>query len=64
VDHGADEGRPLGVGEGGGGIEDGDAAFLLSIAPTIAAAGRGKRGGAGAEVLGLLMQGRLVVLEL
>src|SRR5215213_1569777 len=64
ADQGPDEGRPLGVREGGGGIEDGDAALLLSVAPAIAAAGRGERGGAGAEVLDLLMQGGLVVLEL
>src|SRR3712207_990659 len=64
ADHGTDEGRPLGVGEGAGGIEDGDAALFLSVAPAIAAAGRGERGGAGAEVLDLLMQGGLVVLDL
>src|SRR4051794_29188406 len=51
ADHGADEGRPLGVGEGAGGMEDDDAALLLSVTPAIAAAGRGERGGAGAEVL-------------
>lgn len=64
ADHGTDEGRPLGVGEGGGSIKDGDAALLLTVAPAIAAAGRRERGGAGAEVLGLLMQGGLVVLDL
>jgi hypothetical protein len=43
ADYGTDEGRPLGVGEGAGGIEDSDAALLLSVAPAIAAAGRGER---------------------
>ena len=38
ADDGADEGGPLGVGEGAGGIEDGDAALLLSVTPAIAAA--------------------------
>ena len=38
ADDGADEGRPLGVGEGVGGREDGDAALLLSVTPAIAAA--------------------------
>jgi hypothetical protein len=64
ADHRTDKGRPLGVGEGGSGIEDGDAALLLAVAPPITATGCGKRGGAGAEVLGLLMQGGLVVLDL
>ena len=64
ADHGTDKGRPLGVGEGGGSIEDGDAALFLPIASAITACGRRERGGAGAEVLGLLMQGGLVVLEL
>jgi hypothetical protein len=39
ADHGTDEGRPLGAGEGSGGIEDGDAALLLPVTPAIAAAG-------------------------
>lgn len=64
MDDGADEGGPVGIGEGLRGTEDGDAALLLPVAPAIAAAGRGERGGAGAEVLGLLVQGGLVVLEL
>jgi len=64
ADHGAGQGRPVGIGESAGGIEDGDAALFLSIASAITAGGRRERGGAGAEVLGLLMQGGLVVLEL
>jgi hypothetical protein len=64
AEDGADEGGPLGVGEGAGGIEDGDAALLLPIAPAIAAADVRERCGAGAEVLRLLMQGWLIVLEL
>ncbi len=43
ADYGTDEGRPLGAGEGAGGIEDGDAALLLPVTPAIAAAGRGER---------------------
>ena len=43
VDYGTDEGRPLGVGERADGIEDGDAALLLSVAPPITAAGCGER---------------------
>ena len=64
ADDGAGEGGPLGVGEGVGGIEDGDAALLLPITPAIATADVGERCGAGAEVLRLLVQGWLVVLEL
>jgi hypothetical protein len=40
ADDGADEGGPFGVGEGVGGVEDGDAALLLPIAPAIPAAAR------------------------
>ena len=43
ADYGTDEGRPLGAGEGSGGIEDSDAALLLPAASPIAAAGRGER---------------------
>ncbi len=43
ADYGADEGRPLSVAEGAGGIEDADAALLLPVTPAIAAAGRGER---------------------
>ena len=64
ADDGADEGRPVGVGEGAGGVEDGDAALLLPITSAIAAAGMRERRGVGAEVLCLLVQGWLVVLEL
>ena len=64
ADNGADEGGPLGVGEGAGGIEDGDTALLLPVTPAIAAADMGVRCGAGTEILRLLMQGWLVVLEL
>ncbi len=64
ADDGAEEVGPFGVGEGAGGVEDGDAALLLPVAPAIAAADVGERRGGGAEVLRLLMQGRLVVLEL
>ena len=39
ADYGTDEGRPLGVSEGLRGIEDGDAALLLSVASPITAAG-------------------------
>ncbi len=39
ADYGTDEGRPLGVGEGAGGIEDSDAALLLAAASPIATAG-------------------------
>ena len=49
ADDGADEGGPLGVGEGAGGIEDGDATLLLPIAPAIAAADVRERCSAGAE---------------
>ena len=59
ADDGADEGGPLGVGEGVGGIKDGDAALLLPVTSAIAAADAGERCGAGAEVLCLLMQGWL-----
>jgi hypothetical protein len=64
ADDGAEEVGPFGVGEGLGGVEDADAALLLAVAPAIAAADVGERRGGGAEVLRLLMQGRLVVLEL
>ena len=39
ADHGPDEGRPLGVGEGLRSIEDGDAALLLAATSPITAAG-------------------------
>jgi hypothetical protein len=40
ADDGAEEGGPFGVGEGAGGVEHGDAALLLPVAPAIAAAAR------------------------
>ena len=64
ADDGAEEVGPFDVGEGVGGVEDADAALLLAVAPAIAAADVGERRGGGAEVLRLLMQSRLVVLEL
>jgi len=64
TDDGAEEVGPFDVGEGVGGVEDADAALLLPVAPAIAAADVGERRGGGAEVLCLLMQSRLVVLEL
>ena len=50
ADDSADERGPLGVGEGVGGVEDGDAAFLLPITPAIVAAGVRERCSAGAEM--------------
>ena len=38
ADDGADQGGPLGADGGRGGIEDGDAALLLPVAPLITAA--------------------------
>src|SRR5215204_1787925 len=64
ADDGADEGGPLGIGEGVGGVKDGDAALLLPITPAIAAADVGERCSTGAEILRLLVRGWLVVLEL
>ena len=64
ADDGADQGGPLGADDGGGRIEDRDAALLLPVAPLIAAADVRERHGTGAEGLRLLMQGELVVLDL
>lgn len=48
ADDGADEAGPVGIAESLRGLKDGDAAVLLAVAPLIAAAGRGERGGGGA----------------
>jgi hypothetical protein len=64
ADDGSDVGMPVGAGEFVGGIEDGDEARLVAVAALVVAARRTERSGDRADLLGLLVQGRLVVLDL
>ncbi len=64
ADDGSDVGMPVGADEFVGGIEDGDDTRLVAIAALVVAAGRTDRSGGRADLLGLLVQRRLVVLDL
>jgi hypothetical protein len=64
ADDGSDVGMPVGAGEFVGGIEDGDDTPFVAIAAVVVAARRTERSGGRADLLGLLVQGRLVVLDL
>ena len=64
ADDGSDVGMPIGAGELVGGIEDGDEARLVAITAPVVAAGGTERSGGRADLLSLLVQGRLVVLDL
>jgi hypothetical protein len=64
TDDGGDVGMPVGVGQFAGGIEDGDGAAFVAVAALVAAVGRPDRLRGGGDFLDLLVQGRLVVLDL
>ena len=64
TDDGGDVGMPLGVGQFTGGIEDGDGAAFVAVAALVAAVGRPERRRSRGDFLNLLVQGRLVVLDL
>jgi hypothetical protein len=64
ADDGRDMGMPVGAGEDVGGIEDGDGTRLVAIAALVVAAGRTECSGGRADLLSLLVEGRLVVLDL
>ena len=54
---------PVGVGQTVGGIEDGDGATFVAAAAFVVAVGRPERRRGGRDLLGFLVQGRLVVLD-
>ena len=64
ADDGSDVGMPVGAGQFVGAIEDGDDTALVAVAALIVASGGAERSGARADLLNLLVQGRLVVLDL
>ena len=64
TDDGGDVGMPVAVGEFVGGIEDGDGAAFVAVAAVVVAMGGAERGRGGGDFLDLLVQGRLVVLDL
>lgn len=64
TDDGGDVGMPVGVGQFAGGIEDGDGAAFVAVTALVAAVGRPDRLRGGGDFLDLLVQGRLVVLDL
>jgi hypothetical protein len=55
---------PVGSGKPVGGMEDGDGAAFVAVAAGVVAMGGAERGCGGGNVLDLLVQGRLVVLDL
>jgi hypothetical protein len=55
---------PVGAGEFALGVEDGDGAALVAVAPLVVAMGGPERCRRGGDFLDLLVQGRLVVLDL
>ena len=57
-------GMPVGLDQVIGRIEYGDDAVLMAVAVLVVAVDRPERRGAGRDVLGLWVQGRLVVLDL
>src|SRR4051794_30834392 len=64
ADDGGDMVLPAGVGQAACGMEHGDGAAFVAVASAIAAAGRPERRRGRADLLDLLVQGRLVVLDL
>ena len=64
ADDGGDVGMPVGSGEFVCGIEDADGATFVAIAASVAGVGGVARGGGGGDMLNLVVQFRLVVLEL
>ena len=55
---------PIAVGQFAGGVEGGDAARLVAVAPLVVGAVGPERRGGGGDLLDLLEQGGLVVLDL
>ena len=64
TDDGGDVGMRVGVGQFAGGIEDGDGAAFVAVAALVAAVGRPDWLRGGGDFLDLLVQGRVVVLDL
>ena len=64
ADDGSDVGMPVSASEFLGGIEDGDDTALVAVAALVVASGGAGRSGGRADLPGLLVQGRLVVLDL
>jgi hypothetical protein len=55
---------PFGVGQHVGGLEHGDGAAFVAVAPLVVAVGGAERRRGGRDLLDPLMQGRLVALDL
>ncbi len=64
TDDGGDVGMPVGAGQLFGGIKDGDCAAFVAVAAFVVAVGRPERRRGRGDELALLVQGRLVVLDL
>lgn len=63
TDNAGDVGMPVGVAQFVGGIENGDGAAFVSVAPLVAATGRPGRRRGRTDLLGLPVQRGLVVLD-
>ncbi len=64
ADDGGDVRVPVGFGKLVGGIEDGDGAAFVAVAAGVVAMGGAERDRGDGDLLDLLVQGRLVVLDL
>ena len=64
TDNGGNVGMPVGACQLVGGIEDGDGAAFVAVAAAVVAVGRPERRRGRGDLLALLVQGRLVVLDL
>ena len=64
LDDGGDVGMPVGVGQRVGGREDGDGSAFVAVAACVVAVGGPERCRSGGDLLAVLVQGRLVALDL